>query len=90
MEERRPTRAVVQLIDVDDEKPGSGERVWALSQGGVLCQIIWTRDSEKHYVAWMPFPKVPQKVKDKLTRLYESGRSWGKHGTQVLSASQSQ
>jgi hypothetical protein len=64
MEERRPTREVVYLIDIDDEMPGRGETVQALSIGGKLCEVVWGKDSHEFFKAWMPHPKVPKKVKE--------------------------
>lgn len=89
-EPNRPTKKFVYLNDTDEEAPRVGQKVYALSLGGVLVEMVWTRDSEKHYVAWMPYPKVPKKVKDKLTALYRSGKSWGTHGTEVHSNSSAQ
>lgn len=74
---------MVWLIDVDDEKPSIGETVQALSIGGKLCEVQWRKDSHEFFKAWMPHPKVPKKVKDKLSALYASGKSWGNHGTEV-------
>lgn len=83
MEVKRPVREVVALIDTDDEMPSRGQTVFALSLGGKLCEIVWLADSHKHFHAWMPFPKVPKAVKEKLTALYDSGQSWGSRGTPV-------
>jgi hypothetical protein len=82
-EPTRPTMEVVSLTDIDEELPRRGQKVYALSLGGVLVEMVWAADSHRHYVAWMPYPKVPKTVKDKLSALYHSGRSWGRHGTQV-------
>lgn len=79
----RPTREVVYLIDVDDEMPGRGQMVLALGLGGSLCTVLWAKDSHKFFKAWMAFPKVPPKVKEKLTALYSSGSSWGSRGSAV-------
>lgn len=73
MEVIRPTREVVYLIDVDDEAPMPGQQVFALGLGGSLCQVIWTKGSEKFFKAWMPFPKIPKGVKEKLHSLYMNG-----------------
>lgn len=81
-EPNRPTREVVYLTNTDDEMPTSGAKVYALSLGGVMCEIIWRADSHKHYAAWMYYPKIPDDVKKKLYDQYCNG-GWGKHGTQV-------
>lgn len=82
---KRPTSTVVHLIDIDEESPNQGETVLGLTVGGVLIKLVWTKDSHKTIKAWMPHPKVPQSVKNKLGAMYASGRSWGIHGTQVHS-----
>lgn len=90
MEDNRVTREVVHLIDTEVDTPNPGEKVFALSLGGKLVEMVWNKDSRKHYHAWMPYPKVPKTVKEKLNALYNSGKSWGNHGTQVHSSGQSQ
>lgn len=80
MEDRRPTREVVHLIDVDEDSPNPGETVLALTQGGVLIKTIWTKDSSKTLKAWMPHPKIPKSVKEKLHEMYMNG-GWKLNGT---------
>ena len=67
----RPTRPVVELIDCADETPTPGSRVLAIGLGGTLAPIIWTSESSKFFKAWMPYPKIPQAVKDKLMEQYK-------------------
>lgn len=73
MEEIRPTREVVHLIDVDVDPPSPGETVLALTLGGVLIKTVWGKDSAKHLMAWMPHPKVPKSVKEKIFNKYNNG-----------------
>jgi hypothetical protein len=70
MEEIRPTREVVYLIDIDDEPPRRGQTILALSIGGKLCEVVWGKDSHEFFKAWMPYPKTPKAVKEKLFNLY--------------------
>lgn len=79
MEQKRPTKEVISLIDVDDESPYPGQMVYALGLGGSLCEVVWNTDSHKHFFAWMPYPKVPRKVKDKLYNMYCNG-GWRLNG----------
>lgn len=67
----RPTRPVVELIDCDDEMPTSGSSVLAIGLGGTLAPIVWTSESIKFFKAWMPYPKVPVSVKNKLLEQYK-------------------
>ena len=73
MEDNRPTKEVVSLIDIDDEMPRFGEKVYALGLGGALCEVVWGRNSHEFFKAWMPYPKVPKAVKEKLYNLYCNG-----------------
>lgn len=73
----------MHLIDIDDEMPRRGEAVLALGLGGGLCDVVWGKDSHLFFKAWMPYPKVPKSVKQKLSDLYASGKSWGIHGTEI-------
>lgn len=72
-EPNRPTRDVVYLIDIDDEMPRAGDLVYALGLGGKLVETTWTSSSHKFFKAWMPYPKVPKAVKEKLYDLYLNG-----------------
>lgn len=72
-EDNRPTREVVWLVDVDEEQPRQGQKVYALTLGGKLVEMIWNKNSRKDYHAWMPFPKIPKSVKEKLYNLYCNG-----------------
>lgn len=78
-EPNRPTMDVVYLIDVDDEEPRPGSNVYALGLGGKLVETTWKIDSRKFYKAWMPYPKVPKAVKEKLYDLYLNG-GWRLNG----------
>jgi hypothetical protein len=73
LEPKRPVRETVWLIDIDDEMPPAGACVLALGLGGKLCETVWNKKSAEFFVAWMPYPSEPRKVKDKLSRLYLAG-----------------
>jgi hypothetical protein len=53
------------LIDLDAARPFPGQRVLALSIGGVLAPTIWSEAQASFYDAWMEYPKTPTTVKDK-------------------------
>lgn len=72
-EPNRPVREEVQLIDIDEEMPSPGSLVLALGLGGKLVETVWRSDSHTFFKAWMPYPKVPKKVKEKLYRFYCGG-----------------
>lgn len=67
----RPTRPVVELIDCVDETPTPGSRVLAIGLGGTLAPVIWTSESIKFFKAWMPYPKIPAAVKQKLLEQFK-------------------
>jgi len=75
----RRTREVVALIDIDEETPNPGEMVFALGLGGKLCEVIWNKTSHEYFKAWMPYPKIPKTVKEKLYNLYCNGGWKGGH-----------
>lgn len=66
----RPTRPRVELVDIDVEKPFSGQRVFALGLGGVLVPMAWYAGAEEFFYAWMAYPKTPTEVKRKLYERY--------------------
>lgn len=72
-EPQRPVREVVYLTDIDDEMPTAGSNVIAIGLGGKLCETVWTRDSHLFFKAWMYYPKIPKKVKIKLSKNFPTG-----------------
>lgn len=66
----RKVAKVVELIDIDVEMPQNGQLVLALGLGGKLCEEVWTSNSHKFFKAFMPYPKIPASVKEKLMKQY--------------------
>lgn len=64
------TSDVAYLIDVLQEEPTAGSRVFGLQHGGCLVQTVWGGDSAKQYDAWCRFPTVPQNVKQRQMARY--------------------
>jgi len=65
----RPVAPIVYLIDVKARMPENGQRVQALTIGGVLVATQVGKDFEKYFDAWMPYPSVPQSVKDRQSKV---------------------
>lgn len=64
----RPTAHTVELIDVEVEPPFNGQRVFGLGLGGCLAPLVWNSNSHLYFVAWMPYPKAPDSVKQRLAQ----------------------
>jgi hypothetical protein len=66
----RPTSETCSLIDIDDEKPFPGQKILALTEGSKLIETVWSAKLVGVVFAWTPYPKIPQKVKEKLYAHY--------------------
>lgn len=64
----RLTAESVQWIDTDKELPPYGTGVIGLSKSGVLCPVIWNKNADDFFIAWMPYPKIPPEIKEKMLR----------------------
>lgn len=55
-----------ELIDVRVQSPTPGSRIFALGRGGVLVPIVWGRNEDGFFGAWMAYPELPESVKEWL------------------------
>lgn len=69
-ERERPTQPVVGLVSLKKSRPFPGQRVLALTEGNKLVETVWSEANASTYFAWMPYPKVPQDVKEELREHY--------------------
>lgn len=64
-----PKRMVSQTCTLiplrGNEPPSPGSKVFALTHGRRIVEVIWTSESHKHYDAYMHYPAVP----DEITKL---------------------
>lgn len=67
----RLTAESVALINTKNMEPEAGSRVLALTQGGKLVEAIWRSMSRFEYDAWMPYPKIPDDVKQIQSERYK-------------------
>ena len=67
----RLTAEVVGLTNARIKEPEAGSRVLALTQGGKLVEAVWRSNSRFEYDAWMPYPKIPDDVKQIQSERYK-------------------
>ena len=65
------TAEVVELADVRDGEPPNGSKVLALTHGGKLVEVIWKSNSKYEFDSWMPYPKIPETVKQRQVDRYK-------------------
>ncbi len=71
-DDHRLVRKKVELIDAHIDPPRIGCVVIGLTSGGVLnLGVTWSADSLKVYEAWMPYPKRPESVKQRMGDKYK-------------------
>jgi len=58
------------LVDVRQEAPPAGVRVFALGRGGVLIPTVWGKNEDGFFGAWMAYPSVPESVKEWLSQAW--------------------
>jgi hypothetical protein len=66
----RPTVVTAEMQDALINPPQNGQKVWALSKGGVVVQVIWNSRSWEFFEAWYHFLKVPESVKKRMSGYY--------------------
>jgi hypothetical protein len=70
MTKERPTAKLVSLTSLRKSRPFPGQRVLALTEGNKLVEVLWSESNASHFFAWMPYPKVPEDVKEELSEHY--------------------
>ena len=70
-EHDRPVVESTTMFDAHTTPPQNGQKVFALSVGGVMVQIVWNKDSINHFDAWHPYLKVPESVKQRQRDRYK-------------------
>jgi hypothetical protein len=70
---KRPVLKAPEMMDVIEFPPPVGNNLLAISIGGKLCEVVWKRGDEDHFVSWMSYPKIPAKSKKRMHDLYFSG-----------------
>lgn len=50
------------LIPLTVDKPNPGDKVFALTHGRKIVEVVWTSKSHLDYDAYMPYPSVPDEV----------------------------
>ena len=65
----RPVAVAPELRDAIDDPPTPGAHVIALGLGGCLAQAVWTSESDRFFVAWMPYPKVSPALRARLATM---------------------
>lgn len=64
-----PTSKTVELIDVEYQKPPKADKLILLSKYHILSIGTFV---EGFHIAWSPLPKIPQSIKDKRGKRYDS------------------
>jgi hypothetical protein len=67
----RLTDDVVRLIDAHEQQPPNGTHVLALTRGGKLVEAYWNSKSLFDFDAFMPYPKIPDDVKQIQSERYK-------------------
>jgi len=70
---KRVVEPAAQLVDSKIAPPSYGQKVLALTIGGVLVPTTWTREGEDFFEAWCAYPSIPATVKERMNSKY------GKH-----------
>lgn len=65
------TADVVELVDSHVQEPPNGSKVLALTHGGKLVETVWKSNSKYDFDSWMPYPKVPETVKQRQVDRYK-------------------
>ncbi len=68
------TAITPELTNARKHPPNVGQHVLALSIGGRLLETVWQKDSIQFFVAWMPFPKMSQDIREELYKAYTGDR----------------
>lgn len=53
--------------------PREGQHMFGLTVGGRLIETSWGAKDASFFVAWMPFPKMSQEVRNALYEAYKNG-----------------
>ena len=65
------TAQMVELMDSYQDQPPNGSKVLALTHGGKLVEAVWKSNSKYEFDSWMPYPKVPDSVKQRQVDRYK-------------------
>lgn len=67
MDERITTSDRPDWRDCDLHTPPKNTKILILTRWGVIHLGTW--DDEARFVAWMPLPKIPHDIKEKMRRM---------------------